>query len=201
MKRKSALILLASAGALGLAGCETVQEEINEATGPRFNAALTGANEVPAADPDGTGTAKIDIASALNTLCTDLEVRDIGAVTAAHIHRGAAGVNGPPVVTLSAPIDDDDSDDCDVVADAVLDEIVDNPAGFYVNVHTADYPNGAIRPSVSPDLLVRFRRALFGQLDLALLSRVEQVLPHAPGVDAEQNDIHRRDRHRLAGQA
>ena len=145
MKRKSALILLASAGALGLAGCETVQEEINEATGPRVNAALTGANEVPAADPDGTGTAKIDIASALNTLCTDLEVRDIGAVTAAHIHRGAAGVNGPPVVTLSAPIDDDDSDDCDVVADAVLDEIVDNPAGFYVNVHTADYPNGAIR--------------------------------------------------------
>ena len=54
-------------------------------------------------------------------------------------------MNGPPVVTLSAPIDDDDSDDCDVVADAVLDEIVDNPAGFYVNVHTADYPNGAIR--------------------------------------------------------
>ena len=54
-------------------------------------------------------------------------------------------MNGPPVVTLSPPDDDNDSDDCDVVADAVLDEIVDNPAGFYVNVHTADYPNGAIR--------------------------------------------------------
>ena len=144
MKTKSALLLLASVGALSLAGCETVQEEINEATGPRFDANLTGANEVPPADPDGTGTAQVHIASALNTICTELEIRDIGAVTAAHIHRGAAGVNGPPVVTLSIP-GDDDSDDCDVVADALLDEIVDNPAGFYVNVHTADYPNGAIR--------------------------------------------------------
>ena len=145
MKSRSILLLLASAGALALAGCETVQEEINEATGPKFHANLTGANEVPPADADGTGTAHVAIASALNTLCTDLKVQDIGAVTAAHIHRGAAGVNGPPVVTLSPPDDDNDSDDCDVVADAVLDEIVANPAGFYVNVHTADYPNGAIR--------------------------------------------------------
>ena len=85
MKRKWTLLLLASAGALGLAGCETVQEEINEATGPRFHANLTGANEVPPADPNGTGTAAVNVASALNTLCTDLEVRDIGAVTAARL--------------------------------------------------------------------------------------------------------------------
>jgi hypothetical protein len=144
MKTKSALLLLASVGALGLAGCETVEEEFNEVVGPRLHANLTGANEVPPADPDGTGTANVAISSALNRICTDLEIRDIGAVTAAHIHRGAAGVNGPPVITLDAP-DDDDSDDCDTVADALLDEITDNPAGFYVNVHTADYPNGAIR--------------------------------------------------------
>jgi hypothetical protein len=145
MNRKWTLLLLASVGALGLAGCETVQEEVNEITGPKFHANLTGANEVPPADADGTGVAHIAVASALNTLCADLKVQDIGAVTAAHIHRGAAGVNGPPVVTLSPPDDDNDSDDCDVVADALLDEIVANPAGFYVNIHTADYPNGAIR--------------------------------------------------------
>jgi len=145
METSKASLLITSIGALCLAGCETVQEEINEATGPKFHASLTGANEVPPADPDGTGTAHVSVASALNTICTDLEVRDIGAVTAAHIHRGAAGVNGPPVVTLSAPTDDDDSDDCDVVADALLDEIVANPGGFYVNIHTADHPNGAIR--------------------------------------------------------
>jgi hypothetical protein len=144
MKSQSAFLLLATAGALGLAGCATIEEEVNEAIGPELHANLTGANEVPPGDPNGTGTAHISIASAVNRLCADLEVRDIGAVTAAHIHRGAAGVNGPPVVTLDAP-DDDDSDDCDTVADALLDEITDNPGAFYVNVHTADYPNGAIR--------------------------------------------------------
>ena len=53
-------------------------------------------------------------------------------------------MNGPPVVTLDVP-DDNDSDDCDEVPEALRDEIRNNPAGFYVNVHTADYPDGAIR--------------------------------------------------------
>ena len=91
--------------------------------------------------------ARIEISDATNTVCTDLEVRQIGAVTAAHIHRGGAGVNGPPVITLDAP-DDNDSDDCDTVADALVDEIRANPGGFYVNVHTADYPDGAIRGQI-----------------------------------------------------
>jgi hypothetical protein len=138
------LLLLASIGALGLAGCATVEEEINEGVGVRLHTNLTGASEVPPGDPDGSGTAHVSIASALNRICTDLEVREIGVVTAAHIHRGAAGVNGPPVIPLDAP-NDDDSDDCDTVADELLDEIVRNPAGFYVNVHTANHPNGAIR--------------------------------------------------------
>lgn len=144
MKSKSALLLLASVGALGLAGCETIEQEINDVLGPTLRANLTGANEVPPGDPDGTGTARVTIARAINQVCTHLEVRDIGAVTAAHIHRGAAGVNGPPVITLDPP-DDDDSDDCSTAAPALLDEIMRNPQRFYVNVHTADYPNGAIR--------------------------------------------------------
>jgi hypothetical protein len=52
------------------------------------------------------------------------------------------------VVELDAP-DDDDSDDCDVIDDALLDEIRTNPAGFYVNIHTADFQNGAIRGQVA----------------------------------------------------
>jgi hypothetical protein len=64
-----------------------------------------------------------------------------------HIHRGRAGVNGPPVVTLDAP-DDNDSHHCDDVADALLDEIRRSPADFYVNVHTAEYPDGAIRGQI-----------------------------------------------------
>ena len=137
-------LLLAACGALALAGCETMDEVTNEVVGNAFEATLSGANEVPPADPDGWGRARVTINDAANTICTDLEVRDIGVVTAAHIHRGAAGVNGPPVVTLDAP-DDNDSDECDTKDDMLIDEIRRNPGAFYVNVHTAAYPDGAIR--------------------------------------------------------
>ncbi len=137
-------LLLAACGAFALVGCETVDEVTNEVVGNNFEATLSGASEVPPGDADGWGRARITINDAANTICTDLEVRDIGEVTAAHIHRGAAGVNGPPVVTLDAP-DDNDSDDCDTKDDSLVDEIRNNPAAFYVNVHTDAYPNGAIR--------------------------------------------------------
>ena len=136
-------LLLIDAGVLALAGCET----INETVGNNYAADLRGSNEVPPADPDGTGSARISTNDVTNQICTDLEVRNISAVTAAHIHRGVAGVNGPPVVDLDPP-DDNDSDDCDTIADSLLDEIRNNPAGFYVNVHTADHPDGAIRGQI-----------------------------------------------------
>jgi hypothetical protein len=137
-------LLLAACGATALAACETVNEVANDAVGDQFETRLAGANEPGGGDPDGAGLARVEINDTTNTVCTDLEVRGIANVTAAHIHRGAAGVNGPPVVMLDAP-DDNDSDDCDDVGDALIDEIKRDPASFYVNVHTADYPNGAIR--------------------------------------------------------
>lgn len=140
-------LLLLSAGAFALAGCETVTQAVNEVVGNNFAANLSGANEVPAGDPDGVGTAHISINDATNQVCAHLEVRNIGAVTAAHIHQGRAGVNGPPVITLDAP-DDNDSDDCDTVADSLVDQIRNTPGNFYVNVHTAEYPNGAVRGQI-----------------------------------------------------
>ena len=81
----------------------------------------------------------------------DLEVRDIGEVTAAHIHCGPAGENGPPVVNLDRPDgEDQDEDDCDSIGDALADEIQSNPAGFYVNIHTTEHPDGALRGQLAP---------------------------------------------------
>ena len=147
MSARFSATLLAACAAITMAGCETVDETVNDAIGDQYRAELNGANEPSGGDPDGSGLARIEISDATNTVCTDLEVRQIGIVTAAHIHRGGAGVIGPPVITLDAP-DDNDSDDCDTVADSLVDEIRANPGGFYVNVHTADYPNGAIRGQI-----------------------------------------------------
>jgi hypothetical protein len=77
-----------------------------------------------------------------------------------HIHRGVAGVNGGIVVAffdLQTPEAQRDPrldvlekkqelDGCITGLDPVLlQEIVDNPAGFYVNLHNSRFPGGAIR--------------------------------------------------------
>jgi len=131
----------AAAAALALGGCETV----GDAVGEGLQATLSGAQEVPPpGDPDGSGSAEITIVDRTDNFCYELSVSGIEPATAAHVHRGPPGVAGPPVITLDAPADGE-SNGCLSVASALIDEIEANPGGFYVNVHNAPYPNGAVR--------------------------------------------------------
>ena len=131
----------ALAAGLALAGCETMADAVEQG----MTASLTGAQEVPGpGDTDGSGTAEITIVDATDNVCYDLNVRNIGAATAAHIHRGARGASGPPVVTFEAPTDGG-AEGCVAAPGALADEIEANPAAFYVNIHNAEFPNGAIR--------------------------------------------------------
>ena len=59
--------------------------------------------------------------------------------------RRPAGVAGPIVVPLGAPDANGVAEGCTTGDPAVLTRIQNNPAGFYVNVHTSDFPQGAIR--------------------------------------------------------
>ena len=96
-------------------------------------------------DPDGSGNVEVTIVDAVDNVCYEItDVVGIAPATAAHIHRGAMGVAGPPVVTLEAPTDGE-SVGCAQAPEPIADEMEVNPAGFYVNVHNAEYPNGAIR--------------------------------------------------------
>jgi len=65
-------------------------------------------------------------------------------VVAAHIHSAPAGVNGPIVVPLVPPTSGSSSDCASVDRDLVL-AILQHPENYYVNVHTTEYPGGAIR--------------------------------------------------------
>ena len=107
-------------------------------------ATLNGHNEVndqgqpDQGDSDGTGTACVSLRT--GEVCWDISVENIGAVTAAHIHQGAAGTNGPPVVDFVGQLSG-----CKPVAQSQIDAIANNPSGFYVNVHTDQHIGGAIR--------------------------------------------------------
>ena len=60
-----------------------------------------------------------------------------------HIHIGAEGIAGPVVQGLTAPTDGHSSG-C-VVNDALADALAADPGNYYVNVHNAEYPAGAVR--------------------------------------------------------
>jgi hypothetical protein len=112
---------------------------------PKLLAEMTGPQEVPVpGDPDGTGSATVWLNEDTGRICFNLTVTNIAPATLAHIHRGAAGVPGPVLVDLVAPTNGVSSGCTDASA-ALINEIVGNPAAFYVNVHNTPFPGGAVR--------------------------------------------------------
>jgi hypothetical protein len=112
----------------------------------QFFAIMEGAYETAAADTDGHGVASFLLNG--NQICFSLLARNITAPTAAHIHRGRAGVSGPVVVTLTAPALTSGvarSVGCVAASGGIIRAIRLTPSGFYVNVHNAAFPDGAIR--------------------------------------------------------
>lgn len=117
--------------------------------GTPLYANLSGAEEVPGpGDQDGSGLARLRLNQGRGTICFELQVSGITTSTAAHIHSGASGVAGPVVVTLTAPISGV-SQGCVSVAKDLAKTIRKNPAGYYVNVHNAQFPAGAVRGQLS----------------------------------------------------
>jgi hypothetical protein len=94
----------------------------------------------------GTGTARLQVNSSQQTICSLIHVSGIELPsTAAHIHRGSSGINGPIVVHLAAPNAQGFSSGCTSAPSAVITALLQHPADYYVNVHNATYPEGAVR--------------------------------------------------------
>ena len=106
--------------------------------------AEVGPDKRIAGDPNGTGEVYVfGIDGDPTTLCYVLTVDKIEPATVAHIHEAGAGENGDVVVNLAAP-GDGNAADCRSVGE-LAQEILENPEEYYVNVHNADYPGGALR--------------------------------------------------------
>jgi len=138
------------------------------AADPKFTATLLPSNEVPAvsnAEQSGSGTVTItmhntkDAAGNITASTADFTFTLSGfpagtTLTAAHIHPGAAGVNGSPAWNLalvsganvltngSITLTVNGVTPTDV---ATAQAIINNPAGFYFNVHTTLNTGGVAR--------------------------------------------------------
>jgi hypothetical protein len=126
-------------------------KDLGQKFGTGETGTFSGPVEVPAGDPDASGTALIRLNAAEGLVCFKLVVRGTDPLTAAHIHQAPAGQAGPvviPLVTPAATASDSSvqqskgcvSDDPSLIA-----TIKANPSQFYANVHNKAFPGGAVR--------------------------------------------------------
>jgi len=111
------------------------------------NVSLSGAQEVPPVQTMATGSGTITI-NADKTVSGHVTTKGISA-TAAHIHDGAMGKNGP----VAVPLAKSGEGEWNVPAGAKLSDAqyADFQKGdLYVNVHSAAHPDGEIRAQLKP---------------------------------------------------
>lgn len=120
------------------------QAEVIAPMSDSLRAVLTGDAGVPdPGDPDGSGTATVSLDPAENTVCYEIAVENIAEPGAAHIHSGAAGTAGPPVVDFNVP--ENGLSGCVDADNATILAILESPSDYYVNVHNQEYGAGALR--------------------------------------------------------
>jgi hypothetical protein len=109
-------------------------------------ASLEGRNEVTPGAVDGQALELIGIQG--NTLSYSVSWRGIGTPTAADIHAGGRGVDGPvvvPLFTTPRPADGFASGSVTVTDPTLLAALRSDPSGFYADLRTTDFPAGAVR--------------------------------------------------------
>jgi hypothetical protein len=135
--------------------------QAQEQGGEGFTADLSGQNEVPPTESNATGTAEILFNNDSSQASYSVNTTGFDKITGGHIHDGSEGVNGDIVVGLSKEKSATNEDNAtisfsgDIKNDDLQGplegkEISDlasliNNGSAYVNIHTEDNPNGAIR--------------------------------------------------------
>lgn len=111
----------------------------------KMKVTLSGAGEVPKpGDPDGKGVLQLSFDKAKNQICYDIKVENIDIATGVYIHSGIAGEAGAAKVILGVP-GEGMARGCVKSDPKLMQDILQNPSQYYVNVHNDEYPEGAIR--------------------------------------------------------
>jgi hypothetical protein len=109
----------------------------------KFEVALKGTNEKPAAPASNKGRVELTLNTTTGKVCWDFKLAKIdGKPSQAHIHKGKAGVSGNVVIPLGATYK---RQGCTSAARSLVKSIAGHPASYYVNVHNAKHPLGAMR--------------------------------------------------------
>jgi hypothetical protein len=149
MRRRYVVLGTVAAAALVLGVATQVVAQGGGGGNRAFFAVMTGAKEIRAGESAGDSNGRGSFSAILDgrTLCYGIQVKNIENPVAAHIHPGGPTARGPVAIGLKQPAKGDPgaSAQCVTLSRSRANALSANPGGFYVNVHTAALPNGAIR--------------------------------------------------------
>ena len=111
-----------------------------------FEATLSGNNQSPSVDTRASGNATVILQG--DSIHIEGEFSGLSSnYTASHIHKGAKGENGKPVITLEAAVSNNSItgawDGAHKITEAQIKALKGD--SLYINVHTADHKSGEIR--------------------------------------------------------
>ena len=152
------LLALSLFGAASMAAIPALAEPAADG-GRKFTTPMSGAEECNTSvtptvcgvgDPDGSATGRITVNVGQDRVCWEFtNVSNVDPVNRGHIHRAPAGSNGGIVVDFfnvaagtQGPLTG-----CTTtpLGKELLKDIIQNPSAFYLNLHNADFPGGAVR--------------------------------------------------------
>jgi CHRD domain-containing protein/membrane anchored protein len=116
-----------------------------------LRAKLTGGVEVPPGDKNASGTASVKVSD--SQVCYDVRWSGMEA-TASHIHlapKGKAGAIVAPFFKSDQPLNVTKKQGCTEVSATLAKAIKQSPSAYYVNVHSLQFPKGAIRGQLAAD--------------------------------------------------
>jgi hypothetical protein len=162
MKMKSIISVLVAAvfslffGVIGFATSGNAAEK-------SFKAMLSGSEGVPSVTTMAKGEATLKLSRNGKKLSYKVKVSDIDSVTAAHIHMGKMGENGPPIALIHVKVKKVGKFSGTLAKGTITakdlmgslkGKTVEDLAGeieagnAYLNVHTVTYPDGEIRGQI-----------------------------------------------------
>jgi hypothetical protein len=149
---KIGAVVLASAITLAFFSSDSL---LSVAKADELFAVMVGGNQIPIGSGSVNGRGSASVMSAGNgKLCFAALVVNIDHPVEFHIHTGVAGQNGPDIIQFvfpGGPIQFPPGNPTTAsgcisgVPTATIKSILQSPRKFYINVHTKQFPEGAIR--------------------------------------------------------
>ncbi len=122
---------------------------VHQDSNGHFSVQLTAQESVNGGDRDGQGFARLDLDPQQGKACYEITWKNLdGMVTAFHLHAGRRGSEGPHWIDFFNDKNlagEQTVSDCVTSTREKIEAVINDPSGYYLQVHTTAFEKGAIR--------------------------------------------------------